>query len=441
MKRGLSQITGVLLMGIMIVLTVTLVTFLFRLERDGEPDQTGTQHSHAPIIIDTSQDYSRIESVSLSPTAQSDSIISVHGYEALTDEHMRYLYQQLDESVYKISDEVNEDGRYKTEMIRLSGISMNSVSINTAINAYLFDHPQVFWIDNYFGYRIEDEYTYVECYSVLSGNQCELYIKRFYEELSAMLSVIDPSDGKYDRERKLHDALLEKCTYKKGVDSIEDGWQYFSVYGAIVDGQAVCEGYAKAMMLMLNLVGVDCTTVRGGSMDERHMWNLVELDGSWYHLDSTWDDTEDDYTHEFFNLTTESILLDHTLDLLITDIPYTDDFNYNFFLPECTSDEMNYFVREGIVVNSLDQQTAQEIVSLICEKALNDDTIIPIKIGDDLRYSDFLNTMFENGGNTFYTYIEQANGYLDESHQMSTESCRLMKNESRKTVRVRLFNA
>lgn len=65
-----------------------------------------------------------------------------------------------------------------------------------------------------------------------------------------------------------------------------------TAYGALKNGVAVCEGYACAAKLMLNKFGIR-TDIQVGTCTngEGHAWNLVELDGVWYQLDVTWNDT------------------------------------------------------------------------------------------------------------------------------------------------------
>lgn len=62
-------------------------------------------------------------------------------------------------------------------------------------------------------------------------------------------------------------------------------------YNAFKTGSAVCDGYSKAAKLMLNHFGVECDFVIGDCIQGGgHAWNLVKLDGEWYHLDVTWND-------------------------------------------------------------------------------------------------------------------------------------------------------
>lgn len=62
-------------------------------------------------------------------------------------------------------------------------------------------------------------------------------------------------------------------------------------YNAFKTGSAVCDGYSKATKLMLNEYGVECDYIIGECTGGGgHGWNLVKLDGEWYHLDVTWND-------------------------------------------------------------------------------------------------------------------------------------------------------
>lgn len=89
----------------------------------------------------------------------------------------------------------------------------------------------------------------------------------------------------------------------------------FTAVGALVDGQAVCEGYARGMQYLLQRAGIECSLVTGiNEKNEPHMWNLVTINGRNYHLDPTWDDVDDRIRYTFFNVTTDSITRTHTID-------------------------------------------------------------------------------------------------------------------------------
>lgn len=63
----------------------------------------------------------------------------------------------------------------------------------------------------------------------------------------------------------------------------------YSWRGALAYGLAVCEGYSEALTLLLGKVGIESKMVSSRPMN--HAWNMVKIDGEWYHVDATWEDT------------------------------------------------------------------------------------------------------------------------------------------------------
>lgn len=146
-----------------------------------------------------------------------------------------------------------------------------------------------------------------------------------------------PGMTDYMKELRLHDYLLNHCDY--GIGSPEDENE-FRAYGALIDGEAVCSGYAEAMALLLAYAGIDTKVVIGSSKSENHAWNLVKIDGEWYHLDPTWDDPVElgIVTHAYFNLSDDEMSYDHTWNKNRTEKATSKDMNYfNTSSKICTS--------------------------------------------------------------------------------------------------------
>lgn len=91
----------------------------------------------------------------------------------------------------------------------------------------------------------------------------------------------------------------------------------YQPYGALVEGTAVCLGFATAFQLLMDMVGVECITVVGAAYKsaEDHAWNMVKLDGEWYCVDATWDLNSNPGFYRFFNVTSERMATtDHQWD-------------------------------------------------------------------------------------------------------------------------------
>ena len=70
----------------------------------------------------------------------------------------------------------------------------------------------------------------------------------------------------------------------------------YTAEGALINGRAVCSGYASAFSMLAKAAGFEVVYVSGaadngsGSGYQGHAWNEIKIDGVWYNLDTTWDD-------------------------------------------------------------------------------------------------------------------------------------------------------
>lgn len=93
----------------------------------------------------------------------------------------------------------------------------------------------------------------------------------------------------YDVVKALHDYLVTHCDYDYRVDTGNMPFVSHQAEGALLHGTAVCSGYAKAYEALLDAAGIPNETITGYA-GGYHAWNLVQVDGQWYHVDATWDD-------------------------------------------------------------------------------------------------------------------------------------------------------
>ena len=93
--------------------------------------------------------------------------------------------------------------------------------------------------------------------------------------------------AEYDTIAALKDtsAVIEK------VDGVYKVARAHDATGVLLDGKGVCESYASAYQLCLEILGVENYIMT--SSDGAHVWNRVKVDGKWYHVDVTWNDTTD----------------------------------------------------------------------------------------------------------------------------------------------------
>lgn len=167
-----------------------------------------------------------------------------------------------------------------------------------AYEAFYRDHPQIFWIAKsnitispqgvQEGNKIKIPSAGV---SVDFSNITDLSEKQ--QTLENKVQQILQSAGNSDLEkvRTFHDYLTQNCQYDES--AVQNPRNYplsYESFGALVYGNAVCEGYSKAFKLLCDRAGIPCVLVGGNAGGESHMWNYVQLDGAWYLVDATFDD-------------------------------------------------------------------------------------------------------------------------------------------------------
>jgi len=156
-------------------------------------------------------------------------------------------------------------------------------------------------------------------------NEAKIDLSKYEVLLNKVNSIINEviKDGMSDleKEKAIHDYLVLNCRYD--YDNFLKGTipeESYSAYGLLINGAGVCQAYAEATQILLSRAGIECMIVTGSANGVGgwggHAWNIVKIDGKYYHLDVTWDDPVPDekgrVLYWYFNLTDEQISNDHT---------------------------------------------------------------------------------------------------------------------------------
>lgn len=102
------------------------------------------------------------------------------------------------------------------------------------------------------------------------------------------------SDDDYTKVKKIHDYIVDNTTYESNSETTPNGHSVYDVTGALLDKIAVCDGYSKAFHELAIKSGLESKRVSGDAWNDAysgpHAWNIVKVNGKWYHVDTTWDD-------------------------------------------------------------------------------------------------------------------------------------------------------
>ena len=232
----------------------------------------------------------------------------------------KYFYNQLEsysKTIYKAFESNKENMKEGTYKINLGTSFSNILSkqngqeelgkyYQSAIEAYTYDNPDVFYLSPNKMYLNIETTTKGQnkTYNVYinNGEEANYLNKEFsnkqdinlaLEKIEAIRKQIihNKTGNDYEDIKMVHDYLVENIEY----DTSLQEKNIYNIYGALINGKCVCEGYARAFKYLLDGLGIESTMVIGKGINssgqsENHAWNYVKLENNWYAVDCTWDD-------------------------------------------------------------------------------------------------------------------------------------------------------
>lgn len=209
------------------------------------------------VITDENNDVADVDGIKVE-------LQTAPNWDAIND----YIYQQL---------------KAKKTNISLSAYNIPfTSSVGNLVYNVVNEHPDLYyvnvgktlvWGDNVIVTRIAA--VYYDEYDTTA----------FETAVSDALSGVSDSMTDLQKAITLHDYLVINCKYNTSSSLPRKA---FNAYGAMVDKTAVCQGYALAYKYLLEKAGVESYMVTSETMN--HAWNMVKLDGKYYHVDVTFDD-------------------------------------------------------------------------------------------------------------------------------------------------------
>ena len=388
------------------------------------------------VKFDDDSDYTEVSPIVFTESAYYKSCSVTFGYDSLELQSQKDCYNDMLSAVYRISETKNEYDLYAVGKVNIKDKSFTEKDLEKCIKAFTMDHPEIFWIANRYTYGAAGNQFVVQLYSFVGGEECKSRILKCTDAVNMLLSNIPSGLNEFHLEKHIHDTVLSLCSYATGVKDAEDGWEEFTVYGTLLCGRAVCEGYSHTMELLLNTVGIECYYVNGYGENNPHMWNAVKIDGNWYHLDPTWDDNDNAYYH-YFNIDDKTVRHDHEISPLYDNAENTEDGVFNLWLPECNSDSANYFIVESTYIYDFNECRDVMVADLI-EAAKNKDTEFTIRFDKALDYNEALSVMFNGEPYYMFDYIMEANKQLDTDYKINDQNVSLIILEQFSSVVVKL---
>lgn len=295
-----------------------------------------------------------------------------------------FYFEQLESAEKRVYVEMYQIMVRQAEEILIS--STDPEGLARIYQALINDHPEFFYLTGYTytRYMRQDEIQYI----TFSGRYLydEAEVARRQAKIDAVVDakmegLIGADD--YETVKAVYEDLILSTDYSM------DSPDHQNICSVFLDKKSVCNGYAKAAQYLLNDLGIPCIIVNGDASGNAHAWNIVEIDGQYYHMDVTWGDpsyyskdaeekaTAPDIDYSYLCVTTAEIGRNHSV-------------NAQFAFPECIAVENNYFVREGLYLTGYDEEQIREIFA---EAKDREENTVCIKASDRQIYQELYDNL------------------------------------------------
>ena len=257
-----------------------IVTFLYR-SSDDSPEQPVEEMPEEPVLPEKP----------LQPEEP------VQPEQELTDKEIQQLLSEPD--IEGATAAIINGLRSMEKRINLSAYNISTtdaIDLTAEISDFRGDNP--YYIFSIWATQDDDDNTIlVVGYQYTPEEAAEKREQDAKEQAavdSAIASCVTDGMSNYEIAKALHDYLAlnneyDMRYYSGGMPRIS-----YTAYGALVNRTSVCAGYALAYQHLMEDAGIPCEYVTGMTTRGSHAWNIIQIDGEWYHVDVTWDDPTPD---------------------------------------------------------------------------------------------------------------------------------------------------
>lgn len=325
-----------------------------------------------------------------------------------------YQYASLSEKEKRLYKSIVDTIEQSGSIVNTSRLSVSYEDIVSVFQKVLTDYPQYFYVSRscmlayssrgntiraivllYTDGEATDEYD--ENMNLLQSADRTVInqkIDTLQSTVEKIVSKIPSETSEIIKEKYIHDYIVETVRYDYNAAENIDNYMStiphaFDLYGAAIEGLAVCEGYSKLFQYLCYSVGINSTQVIGTSNGGNHMWNAVLIDEEWYQIDVTWNDTETIIGYSYFNLNEEKISKDHTID------------DSTISVPQCVSTENSFISVFAVCITDLTQAPTNYETAIANIKEAGDKMLYVYIEGYELDRMGMINTQ------RYTRYIQQ----------------------------------
>ena len=222
-----------------------------------------------------------------------------------------YYYSQMNKQqqrIYQVIKSGLESLALSFDVQRIEGTELSDIFYKLRL-----DCPEIFYASTF-------HYSFYEDSTLVKIKPVYLFEKnKIREHQIAMSSRVEKlarvakEKTDWEKEQYIHDFICENVTY----DKLKKQYSH-EILGPLGQGVGVCEGIAKSVKILCDKLSIPCIVAISENNPEkqikyRHAWNVIQINGVWYHLDATFDNSlgKKEVRYDYFNLDDKSMFKDH----------------------------------------------------------------------------------------------------------------------------------
>lgn len=315
-----------------------------------------------------------------------------------------YAYECLSEDEKEIYAQIYSS---LTQMQETELSTTDTDKIEKVFQCVLNDHPEIFYVEGYTftKYSKGNKITRIVFQASYTMEKEEIEEKRKTIEQKAdeILADIPADTDDYGKIKYIYEYIIKNTEYNVEAENNQN------ICSVFLDGQSVCQGYAKATQYLLTEAGVKATMVVGFvELGEGHAWNLVYADGEPYYVDTTWGDasyrmtTTESYevnnlpviNYDYLCVTTNQLCKTHRIENVVP-------------MPDCTAVKDNYYVREGAYFTEFNEE---QLTQLFEKSYAEGKDYITLQCADETVYQTVNDELIT--GQKIFSYMDTSDGVI-----------------------------
>lgn len=251
----------------------------------------------------------------------------------------RYPYQQLSSSEKQLYRNIVEAAESFTPEFSIPDDMMTQDLYKIYCLVYN-NEPQLFWLST----KVPSGFGTATLSFSLTRDQAETAQAAIDRNVNEIMKTVGSYSSTISRLKVIYDWVITNNTF-----SLDGTFATCSIYNGLTgNGTIQCQGYAKSILYLCDVAGIDCMVVNGkNTSGDTHAWNVVYCDNGYYILDSTWGDPiisygQKNYVRYLFFLANDSMI--KNTHLSVSTVTMSSGTKVKLYdPPACTKSACYYF--------------------------------------------------------------------------------------------------